>query len=132
MTPMTNDNLKNIVRDIPDFPKEGILFKDITPLLANPETRRLLSAGFAYEIPLGSTRTLQGNSDGEFHFYLTGATPIGCNWRWISGTGFRIPVDSVDESQMWYWSNHVDRNIFNSSWYVFGEMNWYQWIRSAT
>lgn len=27
------DDLKQIVRDIPDFPKEGILFKDITPLL---------------------------------------------------------------------------------------------------
>jgi len=29
-------NLKNHIRDIPDFPKPGILFKDITPLLANP------------------------------------------------------------------------------------------------
>ena len=25
------------IRDIPDFPKPGILFKDITPLLAHPE-----------------------------------------------------------------------------------------------
>ena len=28
-------NLKNIVRDIPDFPKPGIVFKDITPVLAD-------------------------------------------------------------------------------------------------
>jgi adenine phosphoribosyltransferase len=28
--------LKNFIRDIPDFPKPGILFKDITPLLAEP------------------------------------------------------------------------------------------------
>lgn len=27
--------LKSVIRDIPDFPKEGIIFKDITPLLAN-------------------------------------------------------------------------------------------------
>ena len=27
--------LKSYVRDIPDFPKEGIVFKDITPLLAD-------------------------------------------------------------------------------------------------
>lgn len=27
---------KNIIRDVPDFPKEGIIFKDITPLLGNP------------------------------------------------------------------------------------------------
>jgi adenine phosphoribosyltransferase len=28
--------LKNFIRDIPDFPKPGIVFKDITPLLAEP------------------------------------------------------------------------------------------------
>jgi adenine phosphoribosyltransferase len=27
--------LKSLIRDIPDFPKPGILFRDITPLLAN-------------------------------------------------------------------------------------------------
>jgi adenine phosphoribosyltransferase len=29
-------NLHEYIRDIPDFPKPGIMFKDITPLLANP------------------------------------------------------------------------------------------------
>ena len=28
-------NLNNYIRDIPDFPKKGIIFKDITPLLKN-------------------------------------------------------------------------------------------------
>jgi len=28
-------SVKQIIRDIPDFPKEGIIFKDITPLLAD-------------------------------------------------------------------------------------------------
>ena len=28
--------LKKLIRDIPDFPKKGILFRDITPLLADP------------------------------------------------------------------------------------------------
>ena len=28
-------NLNNHIRDIPDFPKKGIIFKDITPLLKN-------------------------------------------------------------------------------------------------
>lgn len=28
-------NIQDFVRDIPDFPKPGILFKDITPLLSN-------------------------------------------------------------------------------------------------
>src|SRR4051812_14985636 len=29
-------NLAKYIRDIPDFPKPGIIFKDITPLLADP------------------------------------------------------------------------------------------------
>ena len=29
--------LKDLIRDIPDFPKRGVVFKDITPLLADPE-----------------------------------------------------------------------------------------------
>lgn len=32
----TVENLKKIIRDIPDFPKKGILFKDITTLLNDP------------------------------------------------------------------------------------------------
>src|SRR6476660_5315219 len=30
------ETLRPLIRDIPDFPKPGILFRDITPLLANP------------------------------------------------------------------------------------------------
>ncbi len=29
-------DLRTFIRDVPDFPKPGILFRDITPLLANP------------------------------------------------------------------------------------------------
>jgi len=29
-------DLASLIRDIPDFPKKGIIFKDITPLLADP------------------------------------------------------------------------------------------------
>src|ERR1700720_868568 len=30
------ERLKKLIRDIPDFPKPGVLFRDITPLLADP------------------------------------------------------------------------------------------------
>jgi len=30
-------DLKSFIRDVPDFPKPGILFRDITPLLASPQ-----------------------------------------------------------------------------------------------
>ncbi len=32
------DRLRQIIRDVPDFPRPGIVFKDITTLLAEPET----------------------------------------------------------------------------------------------
>ncbi len=31
------ERLRNAIRDVPDFPSEGILFKDITPVLADGE-----------------------------------------------------------------------------------------------
>ncbi len=40
-------NLSDHIRDIPDFPKPGILFKDITPLLANPDAFRTSIDQFA-------------------------------------------------------------------------------------
>jgi adenine phosphoribosyltransferase len=36
-------NLRDFIRDIPDFPKPGVLFKDITPLLMDP-------SAFAYSV----------------------------------------------------------------------------------
>jgi adenine phosphoribosyltransferase len=43
--------LKSLIRDIPDYPKPGILFKDITPLLADAEgfalATRLMAEPFA-------------------------------------------------------------------------------------
>ena len=34
---MSPNDLKRLVRDVPDFPKKGILFKDITPILKDPK-----------------------------------------------------------------------------------------------
>jgi adenine phosphoribosyltransferase len=35
------ESLYQLVRDVPDFPKQGILFRDITPLLLSPPAFRL-------------------------------------------------------------------------------------------
>lgn len=35
------DRLREKIRDIPDFPKPGIIFKDITPLVKDPAALRL-------------------------------------------------------------------------------------------
>ena len=99
-------------------------------LFADCCRQRLLSAGVSYELPVGSTRALQGNGDGEFHLYLTGGTQLGCNWHWLSASGFRLPSDTTQESQVWYWSNHVDRK-FGDWLYGFVEVNWYHWMKAG-
>ena len=34
---MRPDELKTYIRDVPDFPKPGIIFKDLMPLIARPD-----------------------------------------------------------------------------------------------
>ncbi|MGA7397479.1 MAG: adenine phosphoribosyltransferase [Solirubrobacterales bacterium] len=47
-------NLSGLIRDIPDFPEPGIVFKDITPLLLDPEAcRSVTSKMCAFAEPLG-------------------------------------------------------------------------------
>ena len=43
---MTTD-WKGLIADVPDFPKPGIVFKDITPLLADGEALRAVTEAFA-------------------------------------------------------------------------------------
>jgi len=42
-----SNKLKSIIRDVPDFPKPGIVFKDITPLLADHAAFTELVRAFA-------------------------------------------------------------------------------------
>ncbi len=34
---MIEQHLRSVIRDVPDFPKPGIIFKDITPILKDPQ-----------------------------------------------------------------------------------------------
>jgi len=42
-------DLKSFIRDIPDFPQPGILFRDITPLLQDPQAFRFVVDRFSRE-----------------------------------------------------------------------------------
>lgn len=37
---MSLEDLRNAIRDIPDFPQKGVIFKDITPLINSPKLFR--------------------------------------------------------------------------------------------
>lgn len=44
---MTIEQLKDTIRDVPDFPSKGIMFRDLTTLIKNPEALRLMSDSVA-------------------------------------------------------------------------------------
>ena len=65
-----SENLYRLIRDVPDFPKPGILFRDITPILLDP--RALAEAIRALAQPLaglGGTKVAAVESRG----FLLGA-----------------------------------------------------------
>jgi len=58
-------DLSTYIRDIPDWPKEGIVFKDITPLLASPEGFRMAIDTLADEYEsLGVTKVMGAEARG--------------------------------------------------------------------
>ncbi len=92
---------------------------------------RLLSAGITFDVPTGAKRTLQGNGNGEYHFFTTAGTRIGSRGHWLIASGLREPADKSLENRLFYVSNHLDRRIGNRALYAFTELNWYNYGSSA-
>ena len=64
-------DLRGLIREIPDFPRAGILFKDITPLLLDPAALRAAVAELTeFARPLGVELVLAAEARG---FILGGA-----------------------------------------------------------
>ncbi len=60
--------VESFIRDVPDFPKAGILFKDITPLLQSPEGLRRTIAGLAAAVDPASYDLVCGIESRGFIF----------------------------------------------------------------
>ncbi len=77
------DRLRALIRDVPDFPHKGIVFKDITPLLGD-------EAGFSMAIDLIVAHFGRGNVDKVVGIEARGfilASPVAYHF----GAGF-VPV----------------------------------------
>jgi adenine phosphoribosyltransferase len=73
-TTETTGRLRTLIRDIPDFPQPGILFKDITPLMADPRALALAVRGLAeYGRPLRADCVVAAEARG---FLLGGALAL--------------------------------------------------------
>jgi adenine phosphoribosyltransferase len=50
MATLSMQEIQRLIRDVPDFPKAGIVFKDITPVLENAEAFRSLAQHLAEKV----------------------------------------------------------------------------------
>lgn len=73
----TTAELKDIIRDVPDFPKKGIIFKDITPLLKNPDAFRLAVDQMAGHLQAKKIDFIVGIESRGFIFSPTLAYKLG-------------------------------------------------------
>jgi adenine phosphoribosyltransferase len=70
----STERLRALIREIPDYPKPGILFKDITPLMADPQALALAVRGLAeYARPLRADCVIAAEARG---FLLGGALAL--------------------------------------------------------
>ena len=70
-------DLKRFVRDVPDFPKPGILFKDITPLLRDASALRASVEQLAARLKGQQIDAIIGIESREFLFAATLALQLG-------------------------------------------------------
>ncbi|MCE2495778.1 MAG: adenine phosphoribosyltransferase [Flavobacteriales bacterium] len=94
---MTLEQIENHIRAVPDFPKPGILFRDITPLLGHAKARKavldhLLEALSDWEID-----AIAGIESRGFLFGMTLADALNIPFVPIRKAG-KLPYDKIEHS----------------------------------
>jgi len=74
---MIEQQVKDAIRDIPDFPKPGIVFKDITPILKDPVLCDNIVDAFIEKLKGIRIDVIAGVESRGFLFGLTLATRLG-------------------------------------------------------
>jgi adenine phosphoribosyltransferase len=74
---MIEQQIKDAIRDIHDFPKPGIIFKDITPILKDPVLCHNITEAFMEKVKGMKIDAIAGIESRGFLFGLTLATRLG-------------------------------------------------------
>jgi len=107
----TQVDLRSLIREIPDFPQPGIGFKDITPLLADPDALAQAVRGLAeYARPLGVECVVAAEARG----FLLGpalALELGAGFALARKPG-KLPYETVSaEYLLEYGSGQLELHI---------------------
>ncbi len=90
-------NLKERIRDVPDFPRPGIVFKDITPLLLDPAAMTEVEDRFARAFAGAGVTRVAGIESRGFIFGAALARRLGVGFIPIRKRG-KLPGEVVGES----------------------------------
>ena len=105
------DNLKALIRDIPDFPKEGIMFRDITTLLKDAQGLKEIIDIFSDRYRDKGIKYILGADARGFIFGAAIAYNIGAGFVPIRKKG-KLPYKTLSASyELEYGSNEVEMHI---------------------
>lgn len=91
---MKEIDLKNYIRGIPDFPKPGILFYDISTLLRNADAWQLATARMTHAIAPWQPDQLAAIESRGFLTAAPLATRLGCGLIMLRKPG-KLPGDTI-------------------------------------
>lgn len=93
---MIDQRLRAAIRDVPDFPKPGIIFKDITPILKNPDLCEAVVERMADKIDPSVVDVIAGIESRGFLFGLMLAQRLGKPFVPVRKAG-KLPYDTVQQ-----------------------------------
>ena len=102
------DELKKYIRDIPDFPKEGIMFHDITPLLQDGNAFSMAIDAMAEDIKDKDVNCLVGVEARGFIFAAALAYKLGIGLGIVRKLG-KLPLSLLcpQAQHPRYWDKHL-------------------------
>lgn len=101
-------DLKKYIRNIPDFPQKGIIFKDITPLLGNPKALKTSIDMFAALYSRQKIETVVGIESRGFIFGAPLSYKLGVPFVPVRKKG-KLPSKTISaEYSLEYGTNTVE------------------------
>jgi len=91
------EKVKSAIRDVPDFPKPGILFKDITPILENPVLCREITEALADQFRHTELNAIVGVESRGFLFGMMLAQQFNVPFIPVRKAG-KLPYKTVQHS----------------------------------
>lgn len=105
------EQLKSAIRDIPDFPKPGIIFKDITPILGNGQLFQRVIDHLADEAQKANPSKVVGIDARGFLFGAAVAYKLGLGCVPVRKKG-KLPYKTIGSSyQLEYGDAEVEMHI---------------------